>query len=74
MKTTTKTSKPFWIKERHNPQLGVYYVPEGQLSKTAARKKETGGCYGYNTMLRYETEAEYEAAIAKLRADGHRVY
>lgn len=30
----------FYIKERHNPQLGVYYKAEGKLSKKRAKEKE----------------------------------
>jgi len=29
-------AKKFYIKERHNPQTGVYYVPQGQLTKKDA--------------------------------------
>lgn len=67
------TKKSYWIKERHNPQLGTYYVPEGQLSKTAARKAEET-LYGYNVMLEYATEAEYNDAIADLKAQGLNVH
>lgn len=62
----------YYIKERHNPQLGVYYVPCGTLSKQAAKRAESS-LYGENYMLAYETEAEYQAALATLRNDGEKV-
>ena len=66
--------KKFYLKERHNPQFEKpYYVPQGQLSKTAAKKKENS-LYGDNVMLEYETEKEYNDAIAKLKADGYNVH
>jgi hypothetical protein len=56
---------PWWIKERDNPQLGVYYVGCGQLSKTAAKRYER--ClYGSATMLPFATEAEYKERLAEL--------
>jgi hypothetical protein len=61
--------KSFWIKERHNPQICVYYVAEGQLSKTAARKMENS-IYGFNVMHEYETEEAYKAELQKLRDEG----
>lgn len=68
-----KRTKSYWIKERYNPQLGTYYVPEGQLSKTAARKAENT-LYGSNTMHEYATEEEYNKAIADLKARGLNVH
>lgn len=66
-------SKSYWIKQRDNPQLGTYYAPCGQLSKTAARKMEST-IYGYNTMHEYTTEDEYNKAIDDLKARGERVH
>ena len=57
----------YYIKERHNPQTGVYYVACGQLSKTAAKKKENS-LYGYNTMIPFDTEQEYLAKLADLKS------
>ncbi len=65
--------KKFYIKERNNPQLGTYYVPMGELSKTAAKKHESP-LYGDNTMLGYETEFAYEQAIKRLKQKGERVH
>jgi len=65
--------KKFYLKERHNPQLGIYYVRCGQLSETAAKRKERGGVYGSNVMLPYDTEIEYAEAIAKLAMEGKSV-
>ena len=61
--------KPYWIKERHNPQLGIYYTALGQLSKTAARRHESPR-YGENIMLRFDTEEEYQAELNRLRKEG----
>lgn len=65
-------TKPWWIRERHNPQLGVYYVPHGQMSKTAAHKYEDS-IYGYNVMLRFDSEADYHAKLDQLRYSGERI-
>lgn len=56
---------PFWIKERHNPQLGLYFIAMGQMSKTAAKKHEST-IYGTNRMLRFNTEQEYKYKCASL--------
>lgn len=58
--------KPYWIKERHNPQLGVYYVGCGQLSKTAAKKLEDS-LHGFNVMLPFETQADYDSKLQELK-------
>jgi hypothetical protein len=69
-----KTTKSYWIKERHNPQFDKpYYSACGQLSKREAAKKE-GSLYGFNVMLEYATEAEYDKALAQLQADGYTVH
>ena len=61
--------RPWWVKERHNPQLGRYYVACGQMSKTAARKHEN--CkYGYNIMRPFDTEKEYNVYLDYLRESG----
>jgi hypothetical protein len=62
----------YWIKERHNPQLGCYYVGLGQLSKTAARKYERP-LYGENIMHSFDTESAYQARLDELRAAGESV-
>jgi hypothetical protein len=62
--------KPFWIKERYNPQLGTYYVACGQLSKTAA-KKHLRPIYGNNIMHSFRTEESYKRRIAELEKAGH---
>lgn len=61
---------PWWIKQRRNPQLGVYYVGMGQMSKTAAMKWEKGILYGSNMMLRFETETEYLKKLKELKSEG----
>jgi hypothetical protein len=63
----------YYIKERHNPQLGIYYVAKGQMTKKEARSIGSCSVYGYNIMLAFETEKEYLAALAGLRKDGQRV-
>lgn len=64
---------PYWIRERQNPQLGTYFVAEGQMSKTAAKRYETGSLYGGNVMHRYENEIKYINAIEKLKKAGERI-
>lgn len=68
----SKRIKPWWIKERHNPQFGVYYVGLGQLSKTAAKRHESS-LYGDNYVHEYQTEADYKAKLEKLKKKGGRV-
>lgn len=63
----------YWIKERHNPQLGVYYVPMGQMTVKDARAYERPGGYGDDYMWRFPNEAEYNARLAALRAKGESV-
>lgn len=71
---TTKTTKLFYIKERDNPQLSKpYYTAYGQLSKTAAKRKEST-LYGANAMHSFATAEEYRAEIARLKAEGFTVY
>ena len=64
--------KPYWIKERHNPQLGVYYVAMGQKSVREAKKFEKS-LYGMNYMHRFDSEREYIAELEKLRAAGETI-
>lgn len=64
---------PWWIRERHNPQLGTYYVASGQMSKLASRRFENP-LYGDNVMHAYATEAEYEAALEQLKKQGKCVH
>lgn len=64
--------KPYWIKERRNPQIGVYFVAEGQLSAREAKGREDT-LYGVNIMHRFDTEQAYQARLAELRASGERV-
>jgi hypothetical protein len=57
----------FWyIKERHNPQLEIYYVPLGNISQKEAKKHEKTP-YGYNVILRFDTKEEY---LKKLNVQG----
>jgi hypothetical protein len=58
--------KLWWIKERHNPQLGVYYSAMGQLSKAAAKRYEKP-LYGDDYMLGFDSEEAYNAKLAELR-------
>ena len=61
--------KKFYIKERHNPQLGIYYVAYGQLSKKDAKLMEDT-LYGQNTMLEYSDRKSYDEALNKFRKAG----
>ena len=65
----SEKKKPWWIKERSNPQLGVYYVEMGQMSKTEAKKHEKP-LYGFNVMHRYENEGDYKDALENFKALG----
>lgn len=67
-----KIPKKYYIKERQNPQLGTYYVACGLLSKTAAKRKESG-LYGFNIMHPFETEEAYNARLTELREAGESV-
>jgi hypothetical protein len=64
--------KLYYIKQRFIPQLGTYFVPCGQLSKTEAKKMEKP-IYGDNYMTPYKTEQEYTAAIEFLKKSGENV-
>lgn len=68
-----KRVKHWWIRERHNPQLGVYYVAHGQMTKVAALSYEKESLYGDNRMLCFETEADYNAKIKALKDAGESV-
>lgn len=59
----------YWIKERHNPQLGIYYVACGNLSIKDAMKME-GGVYGDNIMIKFPSETAYNKAIQTLKDRG----
>jgi hypothetical protein len=67
-------SKPkyYWIKERHNPQLGTYYVLCGQLTVKEAKLRERS-IYGSNAMHKYATEKEYDDAVDLIMERGERV-
>lgn len=67
-----KRTKKWWIKRRDNPQIGTYYVPEGQLSKTEARRHERP-LYGSNTMLGFDNESAYLAKIDQLKNAGEKL-
>ncbi len=58
--------KYWWIKERHNPQIGVYYTPLGQVSIAYAKKLERP-LYGYNVMLRFENQKDYESKLKEIQ-------
>ena len=60
--------KSYWIKERHNPQLGVNYYPCGKLSKAEAKKKENT-LYGTNYMHEYKTFEEYDNALREFNKE-----
>lgn len=65
--------QPWWIKERYNPQLGTYFVLCGRMPTKEARAAERGSLYGTNTMLRFDTEGEYQDKARELREAGERV-
>lgn len=61
-----------WIKERDNPQTGIYFIPKGQLTVKEAESMENT-LYGFNTMHRYKTEKEYLEAIEVLKSRGCKI-
>lgn len=62
----------WWIKERQNPQLGTYFVPMGQLSKTRAMAHEDT-LYGTNVMHSFDTEGQYRQRLAQLKEEGAKI-
>lgn len=68
-KQTPTPKKRWWIKKRCNPQLPAYYAPYGRMSDAAAKRCEKS-LYGGNVMLPFETEADYIAAIERLKQSG----
>ncbi len=64
--------KYYWIKERHNTQIGIYYVPLGKLSIKDA-KRWGRPIYGDNYLLKFATEEEYQTKIQALIADNQKV-
>ncbi len=64
----------YYIKERHNPQFKYpYYIECGKISKKDADKM-TNPIYGYNVMLSYKTEQEYNQAIAEIKSKGLQIH
>jgi hypothetical protein len=72
MKGIMRAPKKWYLKERDNPQLGTYWVKCGQMSKTAAKRKESS-LYGFNIMHGFDSESEYNAKIEELKKGGERV-
>ena len=64
--------KKWYILERHNPQLGIYYVGEGQMTRKDAKARERS-IYGHNYMHGYDTEDAYKAELKRLRESGQKV-
>ena len=65
--------QPWWIKERHNPQLKTYFVPRGQLPVREAKKSENP-IYGFNIMHQFDSEGEYRVEIQRLRDNKNNVH
>ena len=63
---------PYWIKERHNFQIGIYYVACGQLLVKEAKRKEKS-LYGSNIMHRFNTEQSYRTELLRLSIDGQKI-
>jgi hypothetical protein len=63
----------WWVRTRHNPQLGTYYVAMGQMSKARAKEWMDKSLYGSNSMEPYPTEEEYNARLKQLRDAGERI-
>jgi hypothetical protein len=66
--------KKFYLKERHNPQFNApYCIKLGELTPADAQKAQKS-IYGYNVILSYETENEYNIAIASFKKEGYSVH
>lgn len=63
----------FWIKERHNPQLGTYYVAMGQMTVRAANRYVRITLYGDNIMHCFKSREEYDERLKGLRQSGAQV-
>lgn len=68
-KKPKKRTRKWWLKERHNPQSGVYYVPMGRISNAEAKRNESP-LYGHNIMHSFATPEEYRAKIEALEKEG----
>lgn len=66
-------AKKYYIKERHNPQTGTYYVGCGQMFKTEAKRCENP-LYGSNVMHGFDTKEAYENRLDELRKQGQSVH
>jgi len=73
MKTQQIRSLKYWIKERHNPQSGIYYVPMGRMTLAEAKRHEKP-LYGTNYMDSFCNESDYSARLAELRAKGAKIH
>ena len=62
----------FFIKERDNPQLGIYFVLMGKMPEKDAKKMERSA-YGVNSIHRFETFKEYMIKVESLIKQGARV-
>jgi len=71
-KIKKRLGKYWYIKERHNPNIGIYYIPMGRLTKAQA-EKHISPLFGMNTMLRYKTDEEYRKALAEYGIEGKTV-
>jgi hypothetical protein len=65
--------KYWWIKERHNPQLGIYYVACEQDYTVAEALKAGNPLYGDNVMHKFLSEKEYRNEVQRLIDKGERV-
>lgn len=58
-------SQLYYIKERHNPQTGTYYVACGQMTSKDARDAARP-LYGSNVMHGFNSKEEYDAECKRL--------
>lgn len=62
----SKRLKKWYVLERHNPQLGVYYTALGQLFKKDAKRRED--ClYGTNYIHSFDSEKDYLDFLNKVQ-------
>lgn len=64
---TVMKYKYWYIKERHNPQLGIYYIKLGNISAREA-SQYGDSLYGNNYILKFESESEYNKKCIEYNA------
>lgn len=63
----------YYLVERYNPQLGVYYIKLDQCGVEKAEEWVNGSVYGSNTYETFRSKKAYSDRIAELESNGMRV-